>query len=462
MTEPARTLRAAFNAVDPALPLRADDDRYVDCTDVRGDEDTVGALYNTIVRSDRSRHQLCTGHRGSGKSTELLRLKARLEKFGFDVIYFEADDDLDLNDIVYSDLLLAAARRIEAFAREREVSLDDELKSIEHWFAQIVYSQDEWRNIERELQTEVALGIGLPEKIPLVARLFAKLTGQIKTGHDIKKEIRSKLDQKVSDLIDNVNLLLQRLEAELRSKKQRQGVVLIVDNLDRLVLKDLDSGRTSHEALFIEHGEQLRSLKCHIIYTVPISMLYSTKATQLTSLFPRYQVVPMIRVSDREGRDSLQGLDRLKDILARRIDLNQLCESDAVDRLCRASGGHPRQLMALMTYAIEYAEESALLPINDKAAERAIGRLVNEYGRMIPEDHFSKLAQVHRLKQVQNDAHHQTMLYNLSVLEYTNGQPAWHDVHPVVLRLPKFVEAWDREAKSATKPGRQSSRRRRS
>ena len=41
MIETAQTLRAAFNAVDPALPLQADDPRYVDCTDVRGDRDVV-------------------------------------------------------------------------------------------------------------------------------------------------------------------------------------------------------------------------------------------------------------------------------------------------------------------------------------------------------------------------------------------------------------------------------------
>ncbi len=456
MTEPAKTLRDAFNAVDPAQPLGADDKRYVDCTDVRGDEDVVKTLFNTIVRSDRSRHQLCTGHRGSGKSTELLRLKDRLERGGYAVIYFEADDDLDLNDLVYSDLLLAMARRIEEKARQLGVSLEQELKGIERWFAEVVYTQDEWKQVERELQAEAALGIGLPEKIPLVARLFARITGQIKTGHDVKKEIRRKLDQQVSQLIEQVNVLLLRFEAELKSGAKR--VVLIVDNLDRIVLKDLDNGRTSHDELFIEHGEQLRSLNCHVVYTVPISMLYSIKATQLTSLFPRHQIVPMVRVIDREGRPAAKGLQRMQDILAQRIDLSMLCEAEAVDLLCANSGGHPRQLMALATYAIEHADENAAPPITKRAAERAIGRLVNEYSRMIPEEHFDKLARVHTLKTVQNDADHQAMLYNLSVLEYTNGQPAWHDVHPVVLRLPKFQEAWQRESPSSVKAQRKPRR----
>ncbi|MBI4771131.1 MAG: ATP-binding protein [Chloroflexi bacterium] len=407
MVEPAKTLREAFNAVDPAQPLAAEDNRYVICTDVRGGEDVVSALFRAISLFDRPLHQLCTGHRGCGKSTELLRLKTRLEAAGFEVIYFEADEDHDLNDLVYSDLLLAIARRIEIGARERGLSLERELKGIERWFAEVVYSEDEWRQVERELHAEAALGLGLPESMPLVARLLARLTGQIKTGHIVKNTIRGKLDQQVSHLIAVVNELLARVEVDLRKQKKR-GLVVIVDNLDRVALRELGEGRTSHDALFVEHGEQLRSLACHVIYTVPISMFYSIRATQLTGLFPRYQIVPMIRVRAREGADVSSGLERLK-----------------------------------MTPA---------------AAERAVRRLVAEFGRMIPEPHFPLLARVHRLKTVQNDADHQAMLFNLSVLEYTNGQPPWHDVHPVVLRLPKFKEAWERESKSARSSRRKSAR----
>ncbi len=457
MVEPAKTLREAFNAVDPAQPLAAEDNRYVICTDVRGGEDVVSALFRAISLFDRPLHQLCTGHRGCGKSTELLRLKTRLEAAGFEVIYFEADEDLDLNDLVYSDLLLAIARRIEIGARERGLSLERELKGIERWFAEVVYSEDEWRQVERELHAEAALGLGLPESMPLVARLLARLTGQIKTGHIVKNTIRGKLDQQVSHLIAVVNELLARVEVDLRKQKKR-GLVVIVDNLDRVALRELGEGRTSHDALFVEHGEQLRSLACHVIYTVPISMFYSIRATQLTGLFPRYQIVPMIRVRAREGADVSSGLERLKDILRKRVDLDALVEPAALDTLCQACGGHPRHLMALTTYAIDYADEQARRPMTPAAAERAVRRLVAEFGRMIPEPHFPLLARVHRLKTVQNDADHQAMLFNLSVLEYTNGQPPWHDVHPVVLRLPKFKEAWERESKSARSSRRKSAR----
>ncbi len=70
MPEPACTLRDAYNAADPAVPLPSGDPRYVDCTDVRGNRDVVQQMFDTITWSDSNTAQLLTGHRGCGKSTE--------------------------------------------------------------------------------------------------------------------------------------------------------------------------------------------------------------------------------------------------------------------------------------------------------------------------------------------------------------------------------------------------------
>ena len=447
MPEPARTLRDAYNAADPAVPLPSGDPRYVDCTDVRGNRDVVQQMFDTVTWSDSDTAQLLTGHRGCGKSTELLRLKTRLEEAGYTIIYFEADEDLDVNDIFYSDLLLAIARRIEDELREEHnIELDAKLlKSVQRWFAEVLYTEEGWRQVERELAAEVELGVGLPVGVPLLARLLARVTGQIKTGHDIREEIRRKLDPQISLLIENVNLLIHRATIQLR-RQNRRGLVLLIDNLDRITLRELDVGRTSHEALYIDHGVQLRALKCHVVYTVPISMVYSPTATQLKAVFPQCSVVPMINVVRREGGDHTEGLARLREMLARRIDLDALFTGEAVDCLCHACGGHPRDLMRLVTYAcIRAPRDRWPRPIDQKVAERAEAELVEEYSRLIPENHYPKLARVHLRHQVENDADHQLMLYNLSVLECLNGPPPWHDVHPAVRCLPKFQEALKRE-----------------
>jgi hypothetical protein len=442
----AQTLKDAYNLSNPVQPLPPGDPRYVDCTPVRGKEDVVTQMFNAITWSDVHVAQLFTGHRGSGKSTELLRLQARLEEANYVVFYFEADDDLDLNDLEYTDLLLSIARRVTSDLKTQDIDLpEDLLQSVANWFSETLYTEEQRREINRELAAEAGLGIGLPETMPLVARLLARVTGQIKTGRAIKTEIRHRLDPQISQLIGNLNLLLDAAHARIR-QQGKQGLVLLIDNLDRIVLRDLGDGRTTHHALYVEHGEHLRALHCHLVYTVPISVMYSERATAVTAIFPDYQVLPMLKVRNRDGSDYPPGRGYLRNILASRIDLDALFSPQAVTHLCHISGGHPRDLMILVRYACTYAPRDTWpRPITLDVVRRAEARLVAKYSRMIPEGHFPLLARVHLLKTVQNDDAHQLMLYNQSVLEYINDAPPWHDVHPAVTKLPKFEEALQNE-----------------
>lgn len=150
----------------------------------------------------------------------------------------------------------------------------------------------------------------------------------------------------------------------------------------------------------------------------------------------------MIKVHQRDNTPDLQGLSYLRRILAARMDLELLFTPEAVDYLCRASGGHPRDLMILVRQACVYAPGAVWpQPITLEVVKRAEAQLVATYSRMIPEEHYPFLARVYLTKQVQSNEAHELMLYNLSVLEYVNGMPPWHDVHPAVTQLPKFQAA---------------------
>ena len=113
MLDSQELLTKLYNAFNPFEPLPAGDPKYVDCQDVRGDADILQEFGNRIQRADTKTCQLYSGHRGAGKSTELLRLKQYLENRKFYVVYFAADEeDIDSEDAQYTDILLACTRRL--------------------------------------------------------------------------------------------------------------------------------------------------------------------------------------------------------------------------------------------------------------------------------------------------------------------------------------------------------------
>ena len=439
---PAANLKDAYNAV-LLDPLPSGDRRWVDCSPARGGNDIVELLALRIEGASRSTSQLISGHRGCGKSTELLRLASRLEKEKFLVVYFAADDDIDMGDLVYTDLLLSIIKRLERVLSEKGIQIDERLsRGIMMWFAKEVYGWTDESAVEANLKTEFELGLSAPAALPLIAKLLARITGQIKTGHQIRKDIRLCLDPQIFQLIERINEFIRAALPQIKKKGYRD-LVLIIDNLDRIVLRDLDekTGRTTHDALYLEHAEQLKALDAHMIYTVPISMFYSIKATQLAGAFPNYEILPMIKIAEEDGSPCQEGIELICHVAEKRIDVGSLFGAGVVEFLAQKSGGMLRDFIRLLGYTIELAQAGGgSIPIGEKVAERAFRRLINEYGRMVPDEHFPLLAKVAKNKQVRNDTQHQAMLYNLSVLEYMNGD-RWCDVHPAVRELAEFKDA---------------------
>ena len=68
MTTQFEILKNIYNQFDPFEPLTAGDEVYVDCSDVRGEENILRDVGRQITYADRITHQLYTGHRGAGQS----------------------------------------------------------------------------------------------------------------------------------------------------------------------------------------------------------------------------------------------------------------------------------------------------------------------------------------------------------------------------------------------------------
>ena len=105
MCDLPKTVEEAYNLVNPDVPLERGeaDPRYVDLNAVRGGDDFAALIARHILLSDRSSSPaftklLFSGHRGCGKTTELFRLKRKLEEEGYFVVYFDVEQELDIAD----------------------------------------------------------------------------------------------------------------------------------------------------------------------------------------------------------------------------------------------------------------------------------------------------------------------------------------------------------------------------
>ena len=443
-------LKKIFNAFDPFRPLEPTDKAYVNCQDVRGDEEIKVELGQNILLSDRVTCQLYTGHRGAGKSTELLRLKQHLEDEGFRVVYFAADqDDIDAEDAQYTDILLACTRNLLKALKGPEQN------PVREW----VVSRS--REMKELLGSDIEL-----EKLSMDAQIsaFAKLTATVKASPQTRAKIRQMVEAHTVSLLEALNEFVKTAMAQT-DQRDTSRLVVIADNLDRIVpvMSEMESdGKSNHERIFIDRSEQLKGLNCHVVYTVPISMVYSGRATDLRDNYGADpQALPMVMVRKPDGEIYEPGLAAMKDVIRARVfetaGVNRdwileekIFESQEVlDNLCLMSGGHMRNLMLLMQEAVK---RTAALPISKKAALRGITEARTTYRNTVYDHQWKLLAEVYETKKVRNDAAYRELLFNRCILEYRDFNEneeivCWFDIHPLIYGIEEFREALSKRSR---------------
>ncbi len=430
-------LKHLYNAFDPFRPLPAGDPNYVDCREVRGDGDILEDLGNRLQLSNQKTCQLYSGHRGAGKSTELLRLKDALEKQKFFVVYFAADEeDIESEDAQYTDILLACTRHL----------LEDLQKSantdpLRNWL------KDRWQELKGLALTEISF-----EKMSVEAQIsqFAKLTANLRAEPNLRHQIREKVNPHTVTLIAILNDFLA--EAKKKLPNGCTQLAVIADNLDRIAPIIQEGGKTNHDEIFVDRSEQLKALDCHLIYTVPISMLYSNRGTDLRDIYSDTQVLPMVMVRTQTGDVYQPGLDKIKEVICRRVrqfapklslETEIFDSPETLNQLCLMSGGHVRNLLLLTQDAIG---RTADLPISKRAVQRAITQARDTYRRTVEHDQWCLLAEVSCSKRVVNDDKYRSLLFNRCLLEYRylddEGEvQRWCDVHPLIRGIQEFKEA---------------------
>ncbi|MBD2042619.1 AAA family ATPase [Microcoleus sp. FACHB-672] len=437
MTNNQELLDNLYNAFDPDKPLQPGDPVYVDCEEVRGDGDIRKDLGNSIRRSNRMTCQLYGGHRGAGKSTELLRLKKFLEENKIKVIYFAADEeDIHPEDAQYVDILLACTRHL----------LED-LKETANPSPLLEWLKSRWQELKDLAVTEIKFeSLNVEGQIAL----FAKITGNLKRVPDLRYQIREKVNPHTVTLIEALNQFINEAKKHLPSGYEQLAV--IADNLDRIVPIFHENGRNNHEEIFLDRNEQLKALDCHLVYTVPISLLYSSRAADLRDIYSDPQVLPMIMLHTPEGQIYEPGYLKIKEVIEKRVrqfaptrclETEIFDSAKTLEALCLMSGGHVRNLLLLMKSAIEQTSD---LPISKKAVQRAITKARDTYRRTVEDDQWMLLAEVAKSKQIRNDHKYRKLLFNRCLLEYKyfdseDELHRWSDIHPLIKGIEEFQNA---------------------
>lgn len=363
---------------------------------------------------------LLLGHKGCGKSTELNRLSAKLAEKGYRVKTIVCSTDLDMFNIVYSDLFILMGEALLGMAKDcgcviSKNILDDIIHFWDEGVETSMSRKEETMDIEAGASAETP---GLFN----VLKIFAKIKADLKFNEEVRKEYRKKISIRSSEWME----LLRNIAKEIAGKTEGKPPIIIFEDLDKLNPEDAWN-------VFYNYAAVLSGMSFPVIYTFPIGLSYDTRFAAMEGYFVT-KTLPMIKIETIEGQPYDDGINIIREIVKKRAELD-LFEDDVLESLIKYSGGSLRDLFHTINSAAKRAERRNSESISMEDAQRALEEVKTSLTRRIEHKDYDFLINIHtgNKELIEDKQMLLKMLQASVVLEY-NGK-RWHNLHPLVTRF---------------------------
>ncbi|MFZ5917526.1 MAG: hypothetical protein ACOYZ7_11365 [Chloroflexota bacterium] len=407
----AANLSEAYVLLDPDRPLEGEwlEKFYAE----RPDEASIAPLMDELLLDpSREDKTIFTGHRGSGKTTELARLEEALRP-SHTVVRFNVEGLLSLGDVDYADLLVVLGLQVFRAAGESGVGLDEaKREALRFWYETHILEESERGGLKSEVGGELNA---------VIAKFILKLTSDTPYR---RETVRAQAQANLSDLLERLNELLEDLQ-----KKSGRRTLVIIDGLDKML------DRNQVRDLFCQGANALLEPRCRIVYTVPLALYHTNDFHQVRMSFPRHFSLPNIKTVERNGTPCPEGQTALRRILEARL-MPGLLTDEAISQLVTLCGGLLKELITLARNAVLHARRlrGEKGPVEVEDVEYAARQVRNSYRAGLTEAQQRELWRIFRGGRFVNSELARELLHNLSLLEY-NGGDAWWAIHPVVRPL---------------------------
>lgn len=447
-------LKRCYNLLDPARVLEPGSELYVDI-DGYGSPDQRPrgiSLCERLTRKFRfangTLNEFITGLPGSGKSTELWRIARSLEEeHGFCVARIDAQDVLDITaPIDLSEMLAALVHRTER--RVLELEGKDPETSLQTGYLTRLW---EWLSNTDLVLKGARVGAAArtdlgPDAMKLHVDSSAQLDVELKTRPVLREKFREAVSANFSRFLQEVREYLDDLRRRVIACN-RTDLVVIFDGLEKLqgTFESQAKIVASAEHVFVNGRQYLRNLPVHTVFTIPMYLL-----SRAANLEP--WLVPMIKLSSRNGERFDPGFEVAREIVRRRMPDQNLKEvlgdkyEDRLEKIIASSGGFPRDILRSLRELL-----LGDLPASDVAVARTLNGIRDSMRNIILTEHHAWLARVavHKSREVSDEnernAANAMLTYSI-VLGYLNSEE-WWDVHPLVREIPDLRAAIELEQK---------------
>jgi hypothetical protein len=431
-----KLLQNAYNALkdEPLEPLSS---YYEDVYAVQHDKESPAEVIEAKIDWEGSEGiHLISGFRGSGKTTELIRMKYSLEQQGCFVVMADALDYLNPAGVIeITDLLVVLAG-----------AFNDQMPS--GGFNKPSF----WERIRTFLTTdvrfsEVSAEFGFPTN-PFLNASF-NLKGELKDSPSLRQMVQAMLKNSINTLKSQTDKFFEDAIKHVRGNDDDKKIIFIFDSLEKLRGSSSEQVKiqSSVELLFSDHFEKLKIPYLHVVYTVPPWLKLRVPRLAEGDLL---RLIPSVKQKTRAGSRYPAGDESLRRLIERRLGQQNLQtifgqNNDLIQQLIANCGGHFRDLLLMVRNVLLRARKLPNLPVTQAEIDYALDELRRDYLPISVKDAYwlEKIMNTHDAHMLDNKeaATRLSTLLDTHTVLFLKNRDEWYDVHPLIQDEVKRIVA---------------------
>jgi len=384
-----------LNEVDFALdfnsPVAPEHPFFVDFSTVRGDfqEKVVYKSLNVNLRDfsfDEKLNPLnknllfISGMRGSGKTSELRKYFTTLDKPNcFFCVFCNLDEELNLSNIEYMDILIFQLQKLIERAREKKLRLSSTvIQSLQSWFHETI------KEANSKLKAEGSAEIQVKASTPGILSFFkiaTALKAAVSSAEESSLTVRNILKNNFVNFSRKFNEFVEEVNREIRKKNLGREVLFIVDGLEKAMSIEL------RKKIIMEETNRLQQIRAYTMFTLPIELM---KEQEYLKQFSTVISFPFVKLQKKDNAYIDAALEKFKEFVYKRIDETLFDKGETVIEAIKFCGGSPRELLRILKMANWLTDETKGI-IDNESVKKAIQKLAEQSSKFITDAHIAKL-----------------------------------------------------------------------
>lgn len=358
-----------------------------------------------------------SGHRGTGKTTELLKLRNEIDETTcfFSVFCDLSDEELDVNNIDFIDIIILILEKLTKTLDDKKIDIPKaNIEPFYDWYEQRITEINSQTDESASIEVEGKAGINLFSLLSLVTKTKGKLSGSNSTKETIRKVFKNKF----SDFSLKFNEFILDIKDYLLKNGISKDLLFIIDGFEKI------GSLEDRKKILIDNSNKFVEIKANMIITLPIELF--SEVSRLKE-FASHISFPLITLDNNSK-------ERFKEFIYKRIEKNLFDSEQTVEKIIYYGAGSPRETLKIISNAYIQAEGEI---IDLKSVQDAQKSISEELMKYLDEKEILLLKQIYTKTKIPFSDELAKLLIKKVLLDYEDGLE--REINPILLDNEDFI-----------------------